>query len=151
MDTAQIEHLLQKDPFMQDVFAGVYPRDRLPRVIKNYPSAYVCNTDPHTANGEHWVAIYVDQDGHGDYFDSFGLPPMYARFVNFMNTHCTLWTWNEKQLQELTSHVCGHYCVFFLMQRCRGLTMNTIVNMFGQNLQDNDVLVHDFIVGTEEH
>ena len=142
MNTVQIRQILEADPYTRDVFAGVYPRDRLPRTIK-YPSGHVFNTD--TEEGEHWIAIYVDEHGRGEYFDSYGLPPLHRTFLNFLNAHCTSWTFNDKQLQELSSKVCGQYCVFFLLHRCRGLSMNTIVNMFGQNLKDNDVLVYDFV------
>ena len=146
MNSAQITQLLRADPYTRDVFAGVYPRDRLPRTIKNYPSAYVCNTDPHTDEGEHWIAIYVDDDGSGEYFDSYGLPPLHATFTNFLNKQCTMWTYNDKRLQGLASTVCGQYCIFYLMHRCRGFSMDTIAYMCGSNLQDNDVLVHDFIM-----
>jgi hypothetical protein len=146
MNTAQISHLLRADPYARDVLVSVSPRDRLPLVIKSYPSAFVCNTDPHREAGEHWVALYVTKDGCGEYFDSYGLPPLHTTFVNFLNTHYTSWTSNDMQLQGLISDVCGQYCVFYLLHRCRGLPMNTIVHMFGQNLQDNDVLVHDFVV-----
>lgn len=146
MNTAQIRQILREDPRAKDVFVGVYPRDHLPGIVQKYPSAYVCNTDPHTEDGEHWVAIYVDDCGRGEFFDSYGLPPLYKRFRDFLDTQCTSWTFNEQQLQQLTSHVCGHYCVFYLLHRCRDISMNTIVHMFGPNVLDNDVLVHDFIV-----
>jgi len=43
--------------------------DRLP----NEPRLLVCNTDPSHRLGEHWVVIYVDDEGrYGEYFDSFG-------------------------------------------------------------------------------
>ena len=146
MNTEQIRQILEADPCTRDVFVGVYPQDHLPTSIEKYPSAYVCNTDPHTEEGEHWVAIYVDEHGRGEYFDSYGLPPLHKTFLNFLDTQCISWTFNDKQLQGLTSHVCGHYCVFYLLHRCRSIPLTTIVHMFGPNVQDNDVLVHDFIV-----
>ena len=145
MNTAEITQLLQGDPWTRDVFVGVYPRDKLPRTMKQYPGAYVCNTHPHTEEGEHWIVLYVDQHGQGEYFDSYGLPPVHKTFVNFLKNQCTSWTYNDKQLQGLTSHVCGQYCIFYLLHRCRGLSMPTIVHMFGPNVEDNDILVQDFI------
>lgn len=145
MNTAQITQILQTDPWTRDVFQGVYPRDQLPRTISKYPSAYVCNTQPHTDEGEHWIAIYLDEHGQGEYFDSYGLPPLHRTFVNYLKKHCTSWIFNNKQLQALTSHVCGQYCIFYVLHRCRGLSMQTIVHMFGKNVQDNDVLVHEFV------
>ncbi len=145
MNTAQITQILQRDPRIQNVFQGVYPRDKLPRSSKTYPSAYVCNTEPHTEKGEHWIAIYFDEHGHGEYFDSYGLPPIHKTFIHFLNKHCISWIYNDKQLQGLTSHVCGQYCIFYLWHRCRGTSMQTIVLMFGNNVQDNDVLVYEFV------
>jgi len=58
--------------------------------------------------GGHWIAIYVDDDGHYDeYFDSMGLAP--ARlFERYMNEHCCEWACNRKQLHSITNRVCGH-------------------------------------------
>ena len=39
-------------------FDGVFAADRLP----NDHSLLVCNTDPSHRRGEHWVAIYVDDE-----------------------------------------------------------------------------------------
>ena len=48
---------------------GVFSSDRLP----TKPRLLVCNTDPSDESGEHWIAIYVDDDGHyAEYFDSLG-------------------------------------------------------------------------------
>ena len=43
-------------------FDGVVAADRLP----NEPRLLVCNTDPSHRLGEHWVAIYVDDEGRCD-------------------------------------------------------------------------------------
>jgi len=62
----------------------------------------MCNTDPCSMPGEHWIAIYVDDDGHhGEYFDS------------------TTWTLRERtlprKLQSITSRFCTHYCASVLI------------------------------------
>ena len=44
--------------------------------IPSYPSAYVINSETHDQPGEHWVAVYFDQHGRGEYFDSYGLPSL---------------------------------------------------------------------------
>ena len=147
MNTVQLTQLLEADPYGRGVFVGVYPRDRLPRTVKTYPSAYVWNTDPHTTNGEHWISVFLDECGRGEYFDPYGFPPLYQTFRNFLNKHCTSWTFNDMQLQGLTSSVCGHYCVLYLLHRCRGLSLKTVTDMFGANVEDNDVLVREYLIG----
>ncbi len=47
-------------------FDGVfrYSMDNLP----DDPHLLVCNTDPSDKPGRHWIAIYVDENGRGDFF-----------------------------------------------------------------------------------
>ena len=102
-------------------FDGVFAGDRLP----TKPRLLVCNTDPSDMPREHWIAIYVDDDGHyGEYFDSLGRAPdrLYI-FEHYMNEHCREWTYNCKHLQSITSRFCGHYCVCFCIRRSTGIDM----------------------------
>jgi hypothetical protein len=39
------------------------------------PRMLVCSSDPSTKPGQHWIAIYVDENGHGEYFDTYGRQP----------------------------------------------------------------------------
>ena len=52
-------------------FAVSYPKT----IDGTLPAAFVCNTDDGDEPGEHWIALYLDADGRGDYFCSYGLPP----------------------------------------------------------------------------
>jgi hypothetical protein len=53
------------------VFQGVFSANTL----LQQPRPLVCNTDESTKLGQHWIAIYVDTNGRGEYFDSFGREP----------------------------------------------------------------------------
>ena len=150
MDSLQIETILSGDPHTANVFRGVYPCDKLPKTDIVYPSAYVCNTDPHTERGQHWVALYLDADGYGEHFDSYGssstdsqMGEEYLR--RFLDRRSIDWTYNTKRLQSFHTAVCGQYCLFYLLHRCQGFTLNAIVNTFTDNTLDNDFLVHDFV------
>ena len=83
MNTAQIERILRRDPYCKKIFKGVYARDQIKRV--SYPSAYIINSDPSTRPGRHWIAVFFDRRGNGQYFDSYGLPPKVLGFTEFMN------------------------------------------------------------------
>jgi len=39
------------------------------------------------------------EDGHGEYFDSLGMPPT-ANFEHYLNEHYWSWTFNRRQLQS---------------------------------------------------
>ena len=121
-------------------FGGVYSRDTLPKSVRGL---IVCNTDPHDKPGEHWVAMYIDEQC-GEFFDSFGRPPTKV-FKNFLNKHCKRWIFNERQLQSICSRFCGHYCVYYCILRSRGIDLRKISSSLTDDTGFNDVLVHGFI------
>ena len=116
MNTLEINHVLKTHPSTRNVFKGVYARNRLPRRL-NVPSALIGNTDPDDRPGTHWVAIYIDANSRGEYYDPTGRPRFLRAYVNFMNTHCTSWTYNTIRVQEECSTVCGHHCIFYLRKK----------------------------------
>ena len=142
MDTLQFARLLTMEPCTRSIFRGVIPKDGLPTTIDGVlPAAFVCNTDDGDEPGEYWIALYLATNGRGDYFCSYGLPPRHAAFRTIMNEHCSEWTHNSKILQSHLSNVCGQYCVAFVLLRCDGFPMRTVINVFGTDLVANDCRV----------
>ena len=84
----------------------------VPSRISKLPRIIVGNTDISTLSGSHWIAMYVGKDGTGYYFDSLGRPPQ-QYFLNFMKDNSHSQICNTKQIQSLTSSVCGHYYIVF--------------------------------------
>ena len=99
MNTLEIDHVLKTHPSTRNVFKGVYARNRLPRRL-NVPSALIGNTDPDDRPGTHWVALYIDANSRGEYYDPTGRPPFSRAYVNFMKKHCYSWTYNTVRVQE---------------------------------------------------
>ena len=83
MNTLQIERLLKKDLKSKTIFKKVCALDQLEK--PTFPSAYVINSDPSSEPGEHWVAVYFDKRGRGEYFDSYGLPPTLIGLDSYMD------------------------------------------------------------------
>jgi hypothetical protein len=133
MNTTKIERLLANQPGFQ----GVFSSDKLPQK----PRLLVCNTDPSWRPGEHWIAIYVDKNGRGEYFDSFGRKPN-KHFERYLNNNCASWTFNKKRLQSRISSFCGYYACLFVVLRPRGFDMN---QLFTSDTGYNDWLVHRFV------
>lgn len=113
MDTNQIEQVLRQDPYAETIFSGVFARDQLPKTVQ-YPCAMVLNTDPADEPGEHWVALYLDENCQGEYFDSYGIPPPPC-FKWYMKRHSTQWIWNQIPLQDVWTSACGHFCIYYLI------------------------------------
>ena len=149
MNTAQIERILRRDPYCKKIFKGVYARDQIKRV--SYPSACIINSDPSTRPGRHWIAVFFDRRGNGQYFDSYGLPPEVLGFTEFMNRNSKQWIWNRKTLQELYSAVCGQYCIYFVLFRCRGVSLRSVTSHFSSNLSENDHRIARFIRNLYNH
>jgi len=116
-------------------FDGVFSIDTLPSL----PRLLVCNTDPASKPGHHWVAIHV-HNGRGEFFDSFGRA-LTATFERCMNRYCSSWIFNQKQLQSVISKFCGYYCLL----RDRDVDMRKIVRNFTDDTGLYDALVHAFL------
>ncbi|KAJ8049271.1 hypothetical protein HOLleu_01951 [Holothuria leucospilota] len=146
MDTNQIAHALLSDNFTKTSFQGVFPSDTLRELQPNYPCSLVINLDPSHLPGSHWVAVFISKEGHGEYFDSYGLPPSTVSAIStFMNRVCIQHCYNEKTLQSLFSDVCGHYVIFYLLHKNRGCKMETIKSWFSSKPDVNDRMVYEFI------
>ena len=147
MDSIQILKVLKGDSFTETVFQEVLPSDRLPKQIVKRPKGFIVNVDPSNKPGSHWVAIYLTEDGKGEFFDSYGQrPDVYSQsFKTFLKKFSIRFTWNDRILQSIRSRVCGQYCLFYALHRCRNIPMSSIVNMFSKNRDWNDNLVHDFM------
>ena len=146
MDTEQKERLLAADSYTKSIAVGALPKDCLIKTgIASYPGAFVCNAQSSDNPGQHWISMFFTNDRHGEYFNSYGLPPRQGEFVYFLQSNCMTWNFNEKTLQSPLSNVCGQYCVVYLLHRCRGIPAKTIVNSFGNDLVNNDCHVFDFV------
>ena len=141
MDTRQLLRLVRRDA---PIVRGVFARDTLPETIQ-WPSGYIINTDPVSEPGEHWVAVFIDHNGVGEYFDSFGLPPLHDALTLFLNKHCVSWTFNSRHLQDVMSMACGLYCVYYLRMRCRGVARERLLRIFSDDYSNNDAIVRHLV------
>jgi hypothetical protein len=66
MNTTEIDRFVRGDDACCGIFQGVFSAGTLPEK----PRLLVGNTDPSDKSGNHWVTIFVDSAGRGDYFDS---------------------------------------------------------------------------------
>ena len=120
-------------------FAVSYPK------TEAFPAAFVCNTNDGDEPGEHWIALYLVANIRGEYFCSYGLPPLHATFRTFMKKHCSEWTHNSKRFKNNLSNVCKQYCASYILIRCNGYTTRTFVDIFDTDLVANDCLVFDWL------
>ena len=143
MDSTRLFRLLSRR--CRGQLLGIFASNKLPRDLpRKRPLMLVCNTDPNYKPGRHWIVIYVDKEGSGEYFDSFGEPPPDI-FRKYLYKCCSRWTFNNEQLQSVLSAFCGHYCVFYCLFKYLGYSMRTILNCFSNDTALNDFMVHKFV------
>ena len=119
----------QKACTLKDVrsFLGVFPSDMLPRSVTQ-TGTVIINTDPHTEKGSHWLAVhFFPKSSSAYYFDSYGILPLVPDIEAFIRRNCTVWDYNKRQLQGLTSNICGKYCCLFALYMDRGFTARQFV------------------------
>lgn len=128
-------------------FLGCFPADKIPK-SDIYPYAAIINTDKYGYPGTHWVAIYVPNKLNIEYFDSFGELPnetIIKYLLNFENIHL-----NKLKIQSLFSDVCGHFCIFYIIKRCRNIAFKKIIQKFCSK-KNPDFYVKSFVLGFQKH
>ena len=92
----------------RDIFLNAYAVDQLPKekiIRKRW--LLITNCCPANRRGEHWVAIYCENDNL-EFFDSFGMPPsMYdgvPEFIENQRTNSVIY--NCQQVQSIDSDAC---------------------------------------------
>ncbi|HWY33610.1 MAG TPA: hypothetical protein VNX68_03120 [Nitrosopumilaceae archaeon] len=143
MNSLQIEHALLSDPSVRDQFVGVFPADAIPE--KQYPGAYIVNTDSSNEPGQHWVAFYCTEKNQLEAFDSFGQDP------GVYSEHIKEWMGNDylilskNILQSEDSTLCGNYCMYFILLRCHGFSYEDVISIFCSDRNLSDKYVCKFI------
>ena len=148
MNTLQLKDVMKRDRLGKESFLGVFPMDLLPKQeVLQRPFSLIVNTAPSSHKGQHWLAVYVDDEGQGEMFDSYGHSASFydRRLEHFLQRNCMFHVYNSRQVQSFTSDVCGQFCLFFLLHRCRGIPADSIVNTFSKRTHQNDELVDHFI------
>lgn len=144
MDGLTLDTLMKKDRHIAPFFEGVFASDTLPRQLHKRPALLIANTDPITKPGQHWVAFYIGKHGEGEFWDSYGMPPVVPNHKKFLNRLCKKWTYNHMSLQALDSEVCGEYCVLYLVHRAHGITLHAFLKkFFTSDREKNDRVVRN--------
>jgi hypothetical protein len=137
MNTMQIDEIFKKYSYTRKIYKGTRAFDELPKKIKR-PSAYIINTETRDKDGEHWIAIYYNNYGNVEFFDSFGLGPAFYGLEDFLLKTSNKCFYNTFALQSLNSEYCGYYCVLFVLFKCKKKSFLNFLNHFDQDTFIND-------------
>ena len=123
-------------------FRGIYSRDSLPMRILQYEVGII-NLDTQLGTGTHWVA-YRNGPNHSEYFDSFGLI-MPNKVLFYLKTNGKPIYYSGDEIQERDSVLCGYWCLYYLLERQKGVPMLNVIHnaKFDMN---NQAVNHRFII-----
>ena len=101
----------------------------------------ISNTQPSYSIGEHWVVLYFGKEEADEFFDSLGNWPEHhsLSFEAVLNKPYLL---TLDQIQSSYSDKCAQYCIYYVVCRCAGLDMQTLLNVFDINDKEgNDEII----------
>jgi hypothetical protein len=124
MKTSHIYNLVKRDVILRNKFIGVFSADTYVYINEGF---YIVNTDASDLEGSHWVVYYVEK-GITEFFDSCGRNGDYYGMEKGV-------LFNNAVLQGILP-VCGYYCLYFCLLRCRGVSMHSIVNNLKSHCSD---------------
>ena len=138
MNTLQLNKILFR---ITDNFVGSFASDQCPNA-RIRPFGVIMNTDSSREQGEHWVALWVEEEGIGDYFDSFGFPPLLPNLQKYVNKMCPNgFGYNNTTIQHPSSSACGLFCVAFIISKVLKTKFDTFLNKYSFDLSKNDEIL----------
>lgn len=139
----QIHRILYRDPITAPTFQGVFSSDQIPSL---HPRSHiVVNLDSAQQPGSHWLALYTKNENHLEFFDSLGQSPeFYGGNILSYTAQFPVVQFNSNSFQSVTSNVCGQYCIYYLLRRCQGQSMEAILSDLCRNV-NNDYRMYQFV------
>ncbi|GIY24622.1 uncharacterized protein CDAR_572301 [Caerostris darwini] len=96
----------------------------LPEKRGRYQS-FIVNTDSSMNTGQHWQAMFFDNNQNCIFFCSYGTYPM-QNIKKFIDQNSSRMEWNSQILQHPETTSCGLFCLYFLWHVNRGLTIEKL-------------------------
>jgi len=107
------------------------------------PSRYLArskNTDPHTEKCSHRLAVhFLPKYSSAYFFDSYGIVPPFPDISAFIRRNYTVCDYKRRQLQGLTSNICGIYCCLFTLYVVQGFTAKQFVGLLDGASADRQI------------
>lgn len=130
-------------------------RDNLPHYsTSGKPGSMIINTDKESGSGIHWIAIYDSPESKTiEYFDPFGMIPLpevekYMRSAHYFEANQKMKKrvlYNNRQLQNVRSNLCGWYCMYYIIERSKGRSPYSVIMDFTQHpSEQNENMIDGF-------
>ena len=128
-------------------FRDVYSKNNLPKRICANECGIINNESiPGPRRGTHWVCYWNDVlSTTVEFFDPFGLFPA-VEIRKYLQTSKKPLEYNTSQFQDINSVTCGHFCIYFPLERYKGRKYLDILTDFTlQPRKKNDSLLKRYL------
>ena len=140
----QLINFLSGQEACKDQFLGVFAADDLPATLPPTQCFFIANTDVSSGLGKHWVTMFFPSSGPAEFWDSLGRQPeeYHEHFRGYLCEKAATYKFQNLQIQGHGSDMCGLFCIFYAMRRCKGWTLEQIIACFaGKSGWTNDQTV----------
>ena len=138
MNTYHISTIISSSSGSSRTFKGVFARDQFVNQEIVFPGLYVFNTDNINQAGSHWVAAYFSKEQKCEYFDSYGIAPLFDDVINKFLSIDNSFVCNQHILQSFNTNVCGIYCIIYSVMKCKGYDLHKIIDLFLTTANDDE-------------
>jgi len=148
MISAEFSQIFESFPSIEKIYLGSFPRDRVPKNIKQNHFAIV-NTDVSSGSGLHWFCVFRYSSTILEVFDSLGIDDVKKNVLqkSFQIRGIHEIEFNLTQFQSNDSDSCGKFVLYFIVNRLHNLdhSFKDILNeIFEPNLSENEKKVEKF-------
>jgi len=149
MLSVEFSEKLDKFPNLKKFYDGTCSSDTIPQSLKNH-HFIICNTDVSSGPGQHWYCVLKSENNTLECFDSLGVDHIKKEFLkqNFHFLGIEEIEFNVTALQPDDSTSCGHFVLFFLIQRShnKDLDFTEFLNsFFTVSKSENESIVQQFM------
>ncbi|GFY49066.1 hypothetical protein TNIN_487641 [Trichonephila inaurata madagascariensis] len=132
-----IRQFLEKCEHHGSSFKGVFSADRIPDLRQWEKASVIVNTQISVGEYGHWLTLYY-KDNKLEFFDSFGRHFAEFQYISDYVKQFPDVVSNTIQIQNISSVVCGLYCIFFTLLRDLNYEMNQILKGLSDLGKDRD-------------
>ena len=131
--TLELKTFACQEPTLNPLFGGVNAADQLPtQPVRSEPRGYIVNTDTHDRPGQHWIALWSQDDGC-EIMDSYGVPLETYKtkhVLQWLNANWSVMERNNQSLQAIKSATCSHTALTFFIESSQGRSLRQFPDQF---------------------
>ncbi len=134
-------------------YGGCYAKDTFAKTADPTDALfYIINMcDENDKEGTHWVFVYNAKPKYCIYFDSFGQVGPPTDILQWMKRTNKICVSSSAQIQDLSSYMCGYYCVYIIDHLARNKPyVDIIMDGFTPDPLKNEQIIRGYFIRNQK-